>query len=69
MGDWISMIFALIPYEIECKVCFWIKNTLYLLVGEIYSDERISVQGDSHPDERIFGYLLEPLLMRNVCIE
>ena len=52
---------ALIHFEIEYKVCFWIKNRLYLLVGECHSDERISVHADFHPDEQIFGYLLDPL--------
>ena len=31
--------------------------------GECHSDERISVHGDWHSDERIFGYLLEPLTL------
>ena len=53
---------ALIPFEIEYEMCFWIKSRLYLLVGECYLDERISVHADCHSDEQIFGYLLEPLL-------
>ena len=52
---------ALIPFEIEYKVCSWITSRLYLLVGECHSDERISVHADCHSDERIFGYLLDPL--------
>ena len=61
MDDGISMLYGTDPFKIKHKVCFWIKNRLHLLVGVWNLDERISVHGESQSDERIFGYLLDPL--------
>ena len=54
--------------EIDCKVFFCIENMLYLLVRDCHLDEQISVHADCHPDERIFGYLLDPLTVGLVWV-